>query len=129
MPVRKLIAAALAVGVVAVTGCSMPEEPDSYSEQGQTTKEAKHKRKASSDKPTPKWVGHMNEISIGMSQADVKSVLGKPDDTDSFESEDFDGGTTVMDSWTYGDMFDDADGDDLWSLSFTDGKLDSKSRM
>jgi hypothetical protein len=128
---RKMIAGLAAFAVLGVAGCEMPEEPESYSEQGKTTQEAtdttastKPKKKA-----RPRWIGKMNAIHIGMPQATVKGILGKPDETDSMETENFEGGTTVMDSWTYGDMFSSADGDDLWMLSFTDGKLDSKSRM
>ncbi len=125
---RKFILAAAVLFTLALTGCAAVE-PDSYSEQGQTTKEAAPDS-TSKTAETPQWVGHMNEVHIGMSQSEVKSILGKPNDTDSTEMEGFDGsGTTVMDSWTYGDVFSEADGDDVWMLSFTDGKLDSKTRI
>ena len=129
---KKTIAALAVTALVGLTGCELPEEPDSYSDQGKTTQEAdtasttitKPKKKA-----RPRWMGKMNAIHIGMPETTVKGILGKPNDTDSTEIKDFEGGTTVMDSWTYGDMLSSADGDDLWMLSFTDGVLDSKTRM
>lgn len=135
---KKFLPLAL-VALLALTGCTMPEEPESHSEQGKTTEEAPVSNATTKDAPkSPKWVGHMNEIKVGMMQTEVKSILGKPDDTDSTETSipDMDPDTyevtektVVMDSWTYGDMFSSADGDDLWMLSFTDGKLDSKTRI
>jgi hypothetical protein len=134
---KKWIALPLAALVIGGTGCASVE-PDSYSEQGKTTQEAPAPAKKDAKDAPPKWVGHMNEVRIGMSQSEVKAILGKPDDTDSTETSvpDFDADTMkttektlVMDNWTYGDMFSDADGDDVWMLSFQDGKLDSKSRI
>src|SRR5262245_49004577 len=101
-----------------LSACTM-EEPDSYSEQGKGTKVAKTK----GDTKIPRWKQHMNEVSMGMSMAEVKALLGKPSDTDSSESE-FMGDTTTMDTWTYGDPIED---DSIWMLSFTDGKLDGKT--
>ena len=120
---RKMIAGLATVAALGVAGCEMPEEPDSYSEQGKTTQEAatkpaKNKKDKKPEPARPRWIGHM-----------VKAILGKPDETDSTEMESFEGGTTVMDSWTYGEMFSSKDGDDIWMLSFTDGELDSKTRM
>ena len=131
---RKMIAGLATVAALGVAGCEMPEEPDSYSEQGKTTQEAaakpaKNKKDKKSEPARPRWIGHMDQIRIGMSQSEVKAILGKPDETDSTEMESFEGGTTVMDSWTYGEMFSSKDGDDIWMLSFTDGELDSKTRM
>jgi hypothetical protein len=123
----KLIVPAL-LAVAFATGCAAVE-PDSYSEQGKTTLEDVHAAKKKDKHKRPKWLGHMNQVHIGMSQIEVKSILGKPTDTDSTEMESYDGGTTVMDNWTYGDMFSNEDGTDMWMLSFTDGKLDSKSRI
>lgn len=122
---------------LALTGCSMPEEPDSHSEQGQTMNESTTTESTSSTEEAPQWIGHMDQIEVGMSQSEIKDILGAPDDTTSSEMSlpdmDSEGNltekTVVTDMWTYGDMFDTADGDDVWMLSFTDGKLESKSRM
>jgi hypothetical protein len=127
---KKVLAAALVAATGVFAACSMAEEPESYSEQGKSTKvakAAKGKKKAKQD-AAPKWMAQMNEVRMGMSMAEVKSLLGKPDDTTASESE-FMGDTTTLDMWTYGDMLDDRDGDDVWSLSFTDGKLDGKTRI
>jgi hypothetical protein len=129
---KKFIAIPAIIGLLFASGCELPEEPESYSDQGKTTQEAGAPAPVTKPKKEarPQWMGKMNQIHIGMSQTAVKAILGKPDDTDSTEMEGFgDEGPTVMDSWTYGDMFSSKDGDDLWMLSFTNGELDSKTRM
>ena len=97
--IKQYILAPLVIAVtLGITACEMPEEPDSYSEQGQTMNETSAEQETQPDvEPSPQWVGHMDEVKIGMSQHRVKAILGKPDDTDSTEMESFEGGTTVMD--------------------------------
>ena len=68
----------------------------------------------------------MNEITSGMSETAVKAILGEPDDTDSTQMKDFEGATTTMDNWTYGNMFTDGA---TWMLSYTDCQLNSKRRI
>ena len=127
---KKFIAVPAIVGLLFASGCELPEEPDSYSEQGKTTQESG--ASASVTKPKkeqrPRWMGKMNQISLGMSQSQVKQILGKPDDTTSSQSE-FMGETTTMDIWSYGNMLSSKDGNDIWSLTFMDGKLDGKTRI
>jgi len=118
----------LAVAAVSVGACAAAPEPDSYSEQGQSTKQVPantHKSGGEKAKPVAKWKTHMNQVQLGMTMTEVKQLLGKPADTDSTEM-DVVGDTTTMDTWTYGDVITD---DTTWILSFTDGKLDSKSRI
>ena len=125
--VKKIIPATAGIGLFAVTRCEMLEEPNSYSEQDQTPQEAGHKARAAKPKKhVARWKGHMNEITIGMSERAAKAILGKPDHTDSTQMKDFEGATTTMDNWTYGNMVTD---DARWMLSFTDCQLNSKRRV
>ena len=124
---KKIIPATAGIGLFAVTRCEMLEEPNSYSEQDKTTQEAGHQTRAAKPKRhVVRWTGHMNEITVGMSETAVKAILGKPDDTDSTQMKDFEGATTTMDNWTYGNMVTD---DARWMLSFTDCQLNSKRRV
>lgn len=113
----------------AAAGCAAVEEPESFSEQGASTEQVEESsgKKDGSAKPDakPKWKKNMNKVELGMSMAKVKSLLGKPTDTTSSESELL-GETTTLDLWTYGNLLED---ETLWSLSFTDGKLDGKTRV
>lgn len=125
-----------------LSACAAVEEPDSFSEQGRTTEQVAETTDASSSKPTekkkaskPKWKRNMNKVKLGMSQAKVKSLLGKPGDTNASETTvpDMDKDTfevtervMTMDTWTYGNIITD---ESTWILQFTDGKLDSKSRV
>jgi hypothetical protein len=129
---------------LSLTACEAAEEPNSFSEQGSSTKVAEADSKAakgSEDKKAdkkpskPKWQRNMNKVKLGMSMKRVKKLLGKPDDTDASETSvpDMDEETfevtertMTMDMWTYGNIITD---DSTWVLQFTDGKLDSKSRM
>ena len=123
----KRIAIFLATFALVATGCSVEEEPDSFSEQGKTTRQVKEKKKKKKAAAVARWKRNMNQVKVGMSQSEVKSLLGKPTDTMASESSDFEGGTSTYDSWTYGSYLS---GDQtLWSLDFIDGKLQSKSRL
>jgi hypothetical protein len=145
MNTKKIIAAGLMLAATTgtITACASTEEPDSYSEQGKSTQQVidqdkkektankalaalrkAQKAKDAKEAKANRWKTHMNQVSMGMSMSEVKAILGKPSDTDSSQSE-FMGETTTMDSWTYGSYLDDT----TWSLSFTDGKLDGKSRF
>lgn len=132
-----------AVGLAAVTfgACAAVEEPDSFSEQGSTTQQVEEGRSDSGKDggekktSTPKWKKNMNKVKVGMSQKKVKSLVGKPDDTTSSETEvpemdeetyEVTNRTMTMDTWTYGNLITD---ESTWVLQFTDGKLDSKTRM
>ena len=132
------ITAIIAAGAIA-TGCAASEEPDTFSEQGKTTKQvaekAAPKEKREKADPTPKWKRNMDRVQLGMRMAKVKRLVGKPDETDASETtvpemneetfETYERKMT-MDTWTYGNAFTDKT---TWILSFTDGKLDSKSRL
>ena len=145
MKTSALIVAGLAVVTLSVSACAAVEEPDSFSNAGTSTTAAESKTtdKPASDaksekkaKPSkPKWQRNMNRVKLGMSMAKVKGLLGKPHDTDASETSvpDFDPDTMettertmTLDSWTYGNLLTD---ESTWHLSFTDGKLDSKSRI
>ena len=68
------------------------------------------------------------KIAMGMTPAQVKRIVGAPEDTDSMSSE-FMGETTTMTNWSWtSDILSDREYI-MVSLSFTDGKLDSKSVM
>jgi hypothetical protein len=127
--IRKTLAVAgiLGVAAIGISACAAAPEPDSYSEQGKSNQQvpAKSTDKATKKKTVAKWKTHMNQVELGMSMTEVKALLGKPADTDSTEM-DVVGDTTTMDTWTYGNVITD---DTTWVLSFTDGKLDSKSRI
>jgi len=141
MKTPAMIAAALAVMTLSVSACAAVDEPDSFSNAGTSTKtaetkssnEAKNETKAKPSKP--KSQRNMNKVKLGMSMASVKKMLGKPHDTDASETSvpDFDADTLettertmTLDNWTYGNMLTD---ESTWSLSFVDGKLDSKTRI
>lgn len=68
----------------------------------------------------PYW----SQIYVGESEADVKSILGKPSDVYTSTSDNFQGGTDTFDSWTYGVL-----GDTTYSLDFMNGTLQSKSKL
>jgi len=125
--IRKTLAVAgiLGVAAIGVSACAASPEPDSYSEQGKSTKQVPTTKHTDAKKAPARWKTHMNDVELGMSMTQVKALLGKPADTDSTEM-DVVGDTTTMDTWTYGDVITD---DTTWVLSFTDGKLDSKSRI
>ena len=129
--IRKTLAVAgiLGVAAIGVSACAAAPEPDSYSEQGKSTKQVPadtdHKTTDKKKTVVAKWKVHMNDVHLGMTMTEVKALLGKPADTDSTEM-DVVGETTTMDNWTYGNVIDD---DTVWMLSFTNGKLDSKSRI
>lgn len=132
-----------AAGLAALTlgACAAVEEPDSFSEEGKTTQQADAsggeaaKDRGDKTSSAPKWKRHMNKVKLGMSQKKVKSLLGKPDDTTASETEvpemdeetyEVTDRTMTMDVWTYGNLLTD---DSTWVLQFTDGMLDSKTRM
>lgn len=71
-------------------------------------------------KTDPGTKAKMRDVRLGMSKAEVRAILGAPDDTTT-SSVKVMGDTTRMDVWTYG-MFG-------WVLSFTDGHLDGKTRL
>jgi hypothetical protein len=69
----------------------------------------------------PLW----SQIHVGMSEADVRSILGKPDNTSSDTVADpINGGTDTMDMWMYGTLSGTS-----YSVSFTNGILDSKGTL
>ncbi len=132
-----------AVGLAAASfgACAAVEEPDSFSEQGSTTQQVEEGGSGSAKdggekKPsTVKWKKNMNKVKVGMSQKKVKTLLGKPDDTTASETEvpemdeetyEVTNRTMTMDTWTYGNLITD---ESTWVLQFTDGKLDSKTRL
>ena len=101
--VKKIIPATAGIALFAVTPCEMLEEPQLVSWSRTSLQEAGHQTRAAKPKRhAVRWTGHMNEITVGMSEMAVKAILGKPDDTDSTQKKDFEGATTTMDNWTYG---------------------------
>jgi hypothetical protein len=68
--------------------------------------------------------GLWSQVYIGESESDVRSVLGKPDDTSTFTTSNFSGGTDKMDTWMYGTL-----SSNTYSLDFTNGKVTDKSKM
>jgi uncharacterized protein YceK len=68
---------------------------------------------------------HWSEIYVGQTEAEVSSILGKPDDQSSDEIADPLGGSpTKMDMWMYGTL-----SDQTYSVSFTNGVVDSKGTL
>ena len=66
----------------------------------------------------------MRKVRIGMTVAEVRTIAGKPSDRDVIRSKFMDE-TTTMETLTYGKFWDQH----TWSLSFTDGVLDSKMKF
>ena len=65
------------------------------------------------------------KVQVGMSESDVKAIVGKPDDTTHSESSDFEGGTDTYDSWMYGTL----SGSTTYSVDFLNGVVESKTSI
>jgi hypothetical protein len=75
---------------------------------------------ATSDRVSAVW----SQVAVGMTEDQVSQILGEPDDTSHSESSNFEGGVNSYDDWTYGTL-----GDTTYSVSFINGRLDSKLAM
>lgn len=139
MKLKSIVAVSLAA--LSFGACAAVEEPDSFSEQGKTTKQVTEtsdkvaKAGGEKKKSSPKWKRNMNKVKVGMSQKKVKNLLGKPDDTTASETQvpemdeetfEVTDRTMTMDTWTYGNLITDQS---TWVLSFIDGELESKTRV
>ena len=122
--------AACAVEDPAATATAAPSaqaEQPSIKVNGPSDREA---RQAARDEAKAKAAAKVKsgKIAMGMTPAQVKRIVGAPEDTDSMSSE-FMGETTTISNWTWtSDILSDRDYI-MVSLGFTDGRLDSKSVM
>jgi hypothetical protein len=82
--------------------------------------------KANHDQATSNRVAQVwSQVHVGQSMNEVRSILGKPDDSTHSESSDFEGGVTRSDSWMYGTL----SGSTTYSVDFTNGVVDFKSTL
>jgi hypothetical protein len=65
-----------------------------------------------------------SQVHVGQSENQVRSLLGKPDDSQHSESSDFEGGTDRYDSWMYGTL-----AGTTYSVDFLNGVVQDKSSM
>jgi len=73
-----------------------------------------------SDRVSSVW----SQVQVGMSEDEVRSILGTPDDETHFTTSNFNGGTDKDDTWMYGTL-----SDTTYSVDFINGVVDSKSSM
>jgi len=73
-----------------------------------------------SDRVSQVW----SQIYVGESKAEVRDVLGEPDDKSTFTTTNYEGGTDRMDDWMYGTL-----GETTYTVSFVNGVVDSKSSL
>jgi outer membrane protein assembly factor BamE (lipoprotein component of BamABCDE complex) len=72
------------------------------------------------DKQSANVTAHLSQIRLGMTETQVKAILGKPDSTQRSQT----AGLGTMDEWYYGTL--SAKGS--YQFSFTNGKLEAKNR-
>lgn len=77
--------------------------------------------KASNDADTQSGnvTAHISEIQMGMTRADVRAIIGKPDSTQHMDS-----GGLVDDTWYYGTLSSKGS----YQFVFTNGRLTAKNR-
>jgi hypothetical protein len=74
----------------------------------------------SSNRVTKVW----NQIHVGMSASEVRSILGKPDKVEALDMDNFEGGTTHSETWMYGGL-----DNTFYSVDLTDGIVSSKGSI
>ena len=75
---------------------------------------------ATADSVKANW----SSVTIGMSESEVRSMLGKPSDVSTTTSAGLYGGTDTLDMWMYGTL-----ASTTYSLDFDNGKLTDKSTL
>ena len=82
--------------------------------------------KVNHDKKTSDRVAQLwNQVYVGESMAEVKQLLGEPDDVSTQDSTDFQGGVIHGQMWMYGTL----SGTTTYSIDFMNGVVDSKDTL
>lgn len=77
------------------------------------------KEASDADKQATNVSAHISEIKLGMTRAEVRAILGKPDSTQHFES-----GGSSDDTWYYGTLSSKGS----YQFAFENGRLRAKNR-